>query len=93
MRLVTRAIGYIDIDGVRVNAGDSITVPSGDHKVKVVTTATAGFPSIYINSKYLKTGADWCADHGAFERIPVGKIHRILRTGPLAPEFNLLGTR
>lgn len=72
LRLVTRAIGYIDIDGVRVNAGDSITVPSGDHKVKVVTTATAGFPSIYINSKYLKTGADWCADHGAFERIPVG---------------------
>ena len=72
VRLVTHKTAYIKIDKVRYPANTDITVPAGDHSVYVNTIATSGFPSIYINSKYLVTDDSWRANTVAPPAIPVG---------------------
>ena len=72
IRLVTKQKAYISIDRRRFPANTDITVSAGDHCVTVVALAEAGFPSIYINSKYLVTDGSWLANHTAGDYIPVG---------------------
>lgn len=72
IRLVSRHKAYILVDGKRLPANADLEIPAGDHVVRVITLATEGFPSIYINSKYLVTDDTWTADHLAGPALPVG---------------------
>ena len=72
VRLVTRQKAYITIDHRRFPANTDVTVPAGDHHVKVVALAEAGFPSIYIDSEYLVTDESWVANNMAGKFLPVG---------------------
>ena len=72
IRLVARCKAYIIVDNTRYPANTDIQVPAGDHAVRVVALAKEGFPSIYINSKYLVTDGSWATDHLAGAPIPVG---------------------
>ncbi len=63
---------YITIDGGRYPANTDIEVPAGDHAVRVVMLATEGFPTFYINSRYLVTDESWVADYMAGGPVPVG---------------------
>ena len=72
VRVVTPHKAYVTIDGVRYPVNTDITVPAGDHAVRVCMLATEGFPCIYINSKYLVTDETWLTDHLAGKAIPVG---------------------
>ena len=74
--LITRQKTYIQIDHRRFPANTEITVPAGDHSVKVVSIAVDGFPSIYINSKYLVTDESWVCNHNAGDLIPVGSWNK-----------------
>lgn len=72
VRVVTPHKAYVTIDGARYPVNTGITVPAGDHAVRVCMLATEGFPCIYINSKYLVTDETWLTDHLAGKGIPVG---------------------
>ena len=72
VRVVTPHKAYVTIDGARYPVNTDITVPAGDHAVRVCMLATEGFPCIYINSKYLVTDETWLTDHLAGKGIPVG---------------------
>ncbi len=72
LRMITPHKSYITIDGARFPANTDITVPAGDHNVRVVMLAVDGFPTFYINSRYLVTDESWVADHMAEGPVPVG---------------------
>ena len=72
VRMVTPHKSYITIDGARYAANTDISVPAGDHTVRVAMLATEGFPTFYINSKYLVTDESWMADYMAGPPVPVG---------------------
>lgn len=61
VRLVCRHKAYIRIDGVQYPSNTDINVSAGDHVVHIICLAIHGFPSIYINSKYLVTDESWTA--------------------------------
>ena len=63
VRFVTRAKGYVIVDDRRLPVNEDVTVPAGDHNVMAVLLATEGLPSLYADSKYLKTDESWIADH------------------------------
>ena len=72
IRMVTRCKAYIMLDGRRLPSNTDLEVPAGDHTLRVTALATEGIPSIYIDSKYLKTDESWTADHLSGPAIPVG---------------------
>lgn len=71
-RFVTPHTAYAMIDNVRYPVNQDITIPAGDHAVRVVVLATEGFPCLYVDSKYLSTDETWLTDHLAGKAIPVG---------------------
>ena len=73
VRFVTRAKGYVMIDNARLPVNTNLQIGAGDHNVMVVLLATNGLPSLYVDSKYLKTDESWIADHMIVtHRVPVG---------------------
>ena len=72
VRVVCRHQAYFKLDKQYYPTNADIEVPAGDHKVYVSVIATSGFPSIYINSKYLVTDESWIADNIAPPALPVG---------------------
>ena len=73
VRFVTRAKGYVIVDDKRLPVNEDVVLPAGDHNVMAVLLATQGLPSLYVDSKYLKTDQSWIADHMIVtHRVPVG---------------------
>ena len=64
---------YITVDYyTRYPVNTDIPVPAGDHIVQVFMLALEGFPTIYINSRYLKTDETWVAELPGYVPVPVG---------------------
>ena len=72
VRFVTPHKAYVTIDNVRYPTNQDLTIPAGDHGVRVVMLATEGFPCLYVDSKYLVTDETWITDHLAGRAVPVG---------------------
>ena len=62
VRFVTRAKAYVMVDNDRLPVNTDLKIGAGDHNIMVVTLATKGLPSLYVDSKYLKTDESWIAD-------------------------------
>lgn len=68
-----RGKGYIELNRVRYNIGSTITVKPGEYQVRVAVIApNGGFPSIFIDSEYLKTDETWLCHRTGAKRFPVG---------------------
>lgn len=53
-------IGYLILDERKMfDINKEITLPSGEHKVRVSVQTEYGFPTIYIDSEFLKTNSEW----------------------------------
>ncbi len=72
IRMITPHTAYIIIDDHRYPANTDIEIPAGNHTARVVMLATEGFPTFYINSRFLVTDESWVADHLAESPVPVG---------------------
>lgn len=73
VRFVTRAKAYVMVDNARLPVNTDLKIGAGDHNIMVVLLATEGLPSLYVDSKYLKTDESWIADHMIVtKRVPVG---------------------
>ncbi len=72
VRVVTPHKAYVTIDDRRYPVNTDIVVPAGDHGIRICMLALEGFPTFYINSKYIKTDESWVADHLAEGPVPVG---------------------
>lgn len=71
-RVVTPHKAYASISGTRYPVNQDITLAPGDYTIRVMILATEGFPTIFIDSKYLQTDETWTCDRLTPDRIPVG---------------------
>lgn len=72
--VVTNSHGMVEIGGdkhLRAKPNTQITLEKGHYSIFVHVYDYEGFPSIFIDSEYLKTDESWLADHCDDIRIPV----------------------
>lgn len=79
IEVISTAMGSIMLDNRRYPMGRNIEVGPGNHTVIVQTVATEGFPAIFCDSSFLKTGTGWLANNGADEYRPVGYSPKFYR--------------
>ncbi len=79
IKVISTAMGSIMLDNRRYPMGRKIEIEPGDHTIIVQTVATEGLPSVFCDSPFLKTGADWLANNGADEYRPVGYSPKFYR--------------
>ncbi len=69
----TNAVACVYIDGKGYGDNTDIQVSKGRHTIKLDAIKIGGLPSVYIDSKYLKTDESWLSDNGASAmKIKVG---------------------
>ncbi len=59
------AAAYVKLDGKGYGDNEDIFVSKGKHNIKIALMKIGGLPSVYIDSKWLKTDESWLADNGA----------------------------
>ncbi len=60
----TNAAIVVFIDGKRYGDNENIPISKGSHSLRAEVIKVCGLPSIYIDSKWLKTDESWLADNG-----------------------------
>lgn len=61
-RVVTHSKGMLRIAGKFYPVNTAVTVPAGEHRAEVQLYDVEAFPSLFIDSEYLKTDGTWTAE-------------------------------
>lgn len=72
IRVVSRSGGKIYVAGGAFAFNTDIPLPAGQYTVQVNCFDREAFPAFFIDSEFLKTGADWVSDAYCAERTSVG---------------------
>lgn len=72
IRVCSRSMGMILLDGQRFALNQPLTIPAGRHTLQVCLMETAGLPSIYIDDDVYGTDSSWMVSNGSANYYPAG---------------------